>query len=110
MLFHEIAQRTANTVVAGTILFDGRRFVVHILRFDGQRKHSFLAVNAYELGFDLLVHGNDAARIVHTVTRQFGDTDVAFYTVSQFERHAFGIHFNHFTGDQVAASVRGQEA
>src|SRR5690606_25228400 len=87
----------------------GFLLVFNVLGLDRQADDACLAVNADDLGFDLLANVQDVARVFNTVAADFGGLQGAFDLFGQGDDCALGVHFLDGTGDDGAFLVQGNE-
>src|SRR5690242_263292 len=89
LLFQQVAQAgAARRRVGRAIALNGFGFLVDFLRLDGQRDGARLAIDASELGFDLLAFLQHGARVFHAIATELRGPQLAFDAVAEVDDRA----------------------
>src|ERR1700683_3669186 len=109
LLLEQIPQARARGRRIGAIALNRLGFLVHFLGLDRQRDGARLAIDADELGLDLIAHLEHRARIVDAIASDFRGTELAVDAIAQVDDRAARINFLDRALDDAALGILGDE-
>src|SRR5690349_12699071 len=107
VLLEQVAETGAARRRLGAVALHRLGLVVRLLRLDGQRNGARLAVDAGELGLDLLADLEHRARVLDAIAAELGGAQLTFDAVAQVDDRAASVDFLHHAPDDRALGVVG---